>query len=230
MLAGSRTDTHGIAKGFMTAIGFGALSDVKSAYVEKARGGTDELGIKWAPLAPSTIANRRVGPGDKRDNPDIAERERIRTRETKKALARFRLSLPENEARRRAAIVGSIKATKLTGKTKIQTLGNRNVEILRDTGVLLNSLSPGRLVQAGGNVGYDIPHADQIFMPKPGEVIVGTTVEYSSYHQQGTKRIPARPFLPQPGRVPSIWWNRWLAISTKALAASVKAWLERGGR
>ena len=158
VLAGSGQDTHGIGKGFLTAIGFGALSDVKTAFVAKARGGTDEMGIKWPSLSPATIANRRVGAKDKRENVDIAEREKIRKRETAKALKRFRLSLPEDEAQRRARIVGGLKATRQTGKLKVDALGGRNVEILRDTGVLFNSLSPGQLVRGGGgNLTYSKP-------------------------------------------------------------------------
>jgi len=217
---------------------FGALSDIKTAFIAKSRGGTDELGIKWPPLSPATIANRRVGPKDKRDNADIAEREKIRKRETAKALKRYRLSLPEDEAQRRAKIVGGLKATWQTGKTKVETLGARDVEILRDTGVLFNSLSPGNLTRGGGgNLTYAKPTAEggeeQTFDVKPGEVIVGTTVAYASTHQRGDpdRNIPARPFLPPDGAsVPDIWWKRWLAIANKALVASVRALMERGGR
>ena len=101
VLAGRQPDTHGVARGFLLSLGFAALSDIKEAYIVKARGGTDEMGIKWKPLAPATIAARRVGPRD-RQNATIAARERIRQRETRKALRRFRLTLPESEAQRRA--------------------------------------------------------------------------------------------------------------------------------
>lgn len=220
VLAGDAPDRHGIAKGFFGAIGLAALSDVKDAFVIKAKGGTDELGIKWKPLAPSTIANRRVGPRDRKD-PAIALREKIRKRETKKALARYRLSLPEEEAQRRSKIVGGIKATQLTGKTKIQTLGSRDVEILRDTGVLLNSLSPGRWTQSGYTKPTTEGGDEQIFEIEPGEVIVGTNVEYASVHQNGSANIPARPFLPEK-EIPTIWWNRWIKVANKALSVALR--------
>ena len=140
ILSGRLPDEARVGEGFRSAIGFGALTDIKEAFVTKARGGRDEMGIRWKPLKPSTIANRRVGAG--RQPTEIAERRRIQRRETNKALRRFRLSLPEGEARRRANIVGGLRATQLTGKTKIETLGGRQVEILRDTGVLLNSITP----------------------------------------------------------------------------------------
>ena len=217
-----------IAKGFTSALGFGALSDINIAYKTKMRGGTDEMGIKWKKLAPSTIANRRVGPGD-RKNEAIRTRERIRKRETKKALARYRLSLPEGEAQRRAKIVGGLKATKETGKTKVETLGGRNVEILRDTSVMINSLSPGELSNAGE---YSKPTGegadDQIFKASPGEVIVGTNVIYASTHQHGRDSIPARPFLPDDDHpVPAIWWERWNGIATHALAVSLARLIRR---
>lgn len=235
-LSGRTSDTDGVGIGFLTAIGFAALSDVKTAFIEKAGGGVDELGIRWPPLKPETIANRRVGPKDKRDNRDIAKRERIRQRETAKAFKRFSLSLPEKEARRRAAIVGGLKATRQTGKTKVQTLGGRQVEILRDTGVLLNSLSPGLVVSSGSGASYQRPEGEggeeQIFRVKAGEVVVGTNVKYASTHQRGdsSRGIPARPFLPPDNGVPDIWWARWLSAGNKALAASLAVLVQRGAR
>lgn len=231
ILSGRAADPDGIGRGFLSAIGFAALSDIKDAYVTKARGGTDEMGIRWPELSPTTVANRRVGHRDRRENTDIARRERIRQRETRRALSRFRLSLPEGEAQRRAAIVGGIKATQLTGRTKLQTLGNRQVEILRDTDVLLNSLSPGELSNQGR---YTKPTAEggeeQIFELAPGEVTVGTNVKYASTHQHGdsSRNIPARPFLPgDQYPVPSVWWARWLDVANRSLLVFLQQMLTR---
>ena len=95
------------------------------------------------------------------------------------------------------------------------------MEILRDTGVLLNSLSPGRWTQSG----YTKPSAEggeeQIFEVGTGEVIVGTNVEYASTHQRGRGAIPARPFLPVD-HVPSVWWSRWLGVANKALVVALR--------
>lgn len=224
VLAGRAADTHRIARGFQLVLGFSALSDIKSAFVTKSRGGTDEMGITWEPLKPATIANRRVGPRDLL-NAAIKEREKIRKRETDKAFRRLQLSLPEREAKRRAAIVGGLKATKETGRTKLQTLGSRDVEILRDTGVLLNSLSPGTL---NGDQ-YSPPAGEggkeQIFETPAGQVIVGTNVPYARTHQKGdaSRNIPARPFLPDDSHpVPQIWWDRWARNANKALVASAE--------
>ena len=235
VLAGRAPDTQGVARGFMLTLGFAALTDIKEAYLVKAAGGTDEMGIRWPPLSPETIAARRVGPRDKKSSEAIKVRERIRKRETTKALKRFRLSLPEPEAQRRAKIVGGLKATRETGRTKVVTLGGREVEILRDTGVLLNSLSPGRLTGSGGSVSYSPPSgeggSEQIFQLGAGEVIVGSNVIYFRTHQRGDKsrNIPQRKVLPDDETpVPAIWWTRWTALANKGLVVGAELLYRRG--
>lgn len=248
MLTGRAQDNDQIARGFMLALGFAALSDIRAAYIEKARGGTDAMGIKWQPLAPETIANRRVGPGAKKARISVSDtagqrldkitqaqlvrdRERIRNRETKKAFRRFQLSLPRAEALRRARIVGGLKATADTGKTKVQTLGNRDVEILRDTGILFNSLSPGLLQGARYQKPTDQGGEQQIMETFPGELIVGTNVPYATTHQRGdpSRNVPARPFLPGDNYpVPQIWWDRWLRAANAALVSSIQILFRRG--
>ena len=235
VLAGRAPDTHGVARGFMLTLGFAALTDIKEAYLIKAAGGTDEMGIRWPPLAPSTIARRRVGPRDKKFSESIKLRERIRKRETTKALNRFRLSLPEGEAQRRAKIVGGLKATRETGATKAATLGGRTVEILRDVGVLLNSLSPGRLTGSGASVSYSPPGGEggneQIFAIGAGEVIVGSNVKYFRTHQRGDKgrNIPQRKVLPDAETpVPQVWWERWTVLANKGLVVGAELLFRRG--
>ena len=252
MLAGDRADTFGIAEGFKLSLGFAALSDIKAAFIQKAAGGTDEMGIGWPPLSPRTIANRRVGAGDKGLGKNITRRpgqstleaaqqallvrkwERIRKRETKRALVRYQFSgLDEKEALRRARIVGSIKAGQEVGATKVEILGGRKVEILRDTGRLLNSLSPGILGGSGNLTTYSKPPQDggedQIFEVPAGEVIVGTNTIYAGTHQHGSEHIPQRKILPDVETpVPSIWWDRWISVGTQALAIGVGVLFRRG--
>lgn len=231
MLTGSRPDRDGIARGVFLAVGVAALSDVKADFVRKARGGTGEDGVKWAPLKPETIANRRVGPGDIKRDPAIAQREKIRKREFKKAFSRYLAGgLSDHAARNKAAHVAGIRATRETGKTKVKTLGYRDVEILRDTGVLLNSLSPGQL--SGDS--YSLPTGDggeqQVFDLAANGVVVGTNVLYSATHQYGDSKrnIPARPFLPE--RPPEVWRQRWLDAALRALEAGAKILMLGGYR
>jgi len=247
MLAGRAQDNDQIARGFMLAIGFAALSSIREAYIEKARGGTDAMGIKWKPLKPATIANRK-GPGDTRARISVSDtagqrlaktsqaqlvrdRERIRKRETKNALPGFLLSLPRAEALRRARIVGGIKATAETGKTKVQTKGTREHQILVDIGTLFNSTGPGLLRGASYQKPTDRGGEQQIMLTFPGELIVGTNVPYASTHQRGdaSRNIPARPFLPgDQYPVPQIWWDRWLRAANKSLVVAIEILFRRG--
>ena len=234
VLAGQRTDSLGIAKGFKLSLGFAALSDIKAAFLTKAAGGTDEMGIGWPELAPQTIANRRVGPRDRKQDKRIAEYERIRKRETDRALTRFLISgLDDAEALRRARIVGAIRAGQQLGATKVKILGGRQVEILRDTGRLLNSLSPGLLSGSGTSLNYNKPPEeggeDQIFELPSGEIIVGTNTIYASTHQHGTEHIPQRKMLPDNETpVPPVWWDRWLNVALQSLIVGVELLFRRG--
>jgi phage gpG-like protein len=42
------------------------------------------------------------------------------------------------------------------------------------------------------------PGPGGLFTAAPDHVLVGTTVPYGTYHQEGTAGMPARPFLPPP--------------------------------
>ena len=230
IMSGRATETHGIAEGFMLNLGFGALSDIKNAYIQKSLGATDEAGVRWPKLAPFTVIQRerrRQRETKKQRSTREARLEKLqrRTRKeiTETALRRFRMSLPEAEAQRRAQALGA--QVVISGKS---------LQILRDTGVLFNSLGPGRLTGRAGSVSYSKPHVEggeeQIFETAPGEVIVGTNVAYASTHQHGDsgRNIPARPFLPTSATgVPQVWWDRWTAIANKALVASAELLFRR---
>lgn len=86
------------------------------------------------------------------------------------------------------------KAKKGGKKAKSARFAGR-YDVLRDTGKLLRSLTPGvedRPARAEG----------QVLRPGRGDVIVGTNVPYAAAHQNGTKHTPARQILPPPGRLP----------------------------
>src|SRR6185436_13207261 len=44
----------------------------------------------------------------------------------------------------------------------------------------------------------DSPGYGGVFDAQPSFVVVGTSVPYAGYHQYGTKKMPARSFLPTP--------------------------------
>lgn len=227
MIAGRATDRFGVARGFLLSIGFAALSDIRQAYEIKSKGGTDAMGIKWPPLKPATIANRRVGPRDLR-NAAIKEREKIRKREFKKAFQRMLLSLPEKQARARANQIASLRATAQTGRTKVDVLGNRVVEILRDRGIMFNSFGPGLLL-LGETPSYRKPSEpggeQQILEVQPGQVIVGSNVAYAAKQNNGdpSMNLPARKILPAGSEdVPEAWWENWFDAAGVALVASAR--------
>lgn len=245
ILSGRAADATGIAKAFLMAIGYAALADIRDAYVKKARGGTDAMGVRWAPLRPRTIANRRVGPGD-RNNANVQAWEQARKRELRRIQReferqegdlydRFLLSMDAAEARRRARQIASRRATEQTGMTKIQALGSRNVEILRDTGVLMNSLTPGVLSASGSSMTYSPPSGEggqhQVFKIGPGEVIVGTIDKKAATHQNGdpARNIPQRKILPEESdTIPADWMENWIDAGKIALVAAAGEYFRRG--
>lgn len=257
ILAGREVDTIGIARGFLLAIGVAALSDIKDAFIVKSRGGTDEMGVKWPPLSKEYLAyGRRFGRGEKvalkraagldpkqnRYAPgrgkglltksQLDEWRRIFSR----TWPRFYAATGSIEfARATAARIAWAAVKKMGAKTKLEVFGMRTVDILRDTGVLFNSLSPG--VVSGGpgpHSGYSKPSApggeDQIFELSAGQVAVGTTVAYAAVHNKPVKsQVPRRQFLPDDGQVPDVWWDRWLAVGVQALAVGAALFYGRKG-
>jgi phage gpG-like protein len=74
----------------------------------------------------------------------------------------------------------------------------RTVEILRDTGALLNSLTP---LSASSSQVFDVAHA--------GSVTIGTNLAYAAAHHEGDPRrnLPQRRLWPDPNDWPPTWWQ-----------------------
>lgn len=147
-----------------------------------------------------------------------------------RTLNRLLLSMGEGPAKARAAQIAWATLKREGAKTMLEVYGNRTVEILRDTGILLNSLSPGRI---SGNQ-YAKPTGDggeaQIFETISNGVIVGTNVPYAASHNYGDAKrgIPKRQFLPKDP--PRIWLERWMDAANNALLSAVKLAFQLGGR
>lgn len=172
MLSGRSADKYGFVYRLLRGLGFDVLVENKLDFVVKSRGGTDRAGIRWPPLSPATLARRRQGT-TMREKHSYLERR----------LAGFRGSEVEKRRLMRQLLA---LARQHSGGT----------EILRDTGVLFNSLSPeieGRQTTHG-----------QIFEVRPGRVRLGTNVPYARYHQFGTRRMPRRKFLWDARDVPQV--------------------------
>ncbi len=211
--------TGAAAKAMMVRCGTVALGRIMRAFIEKSRGGTDEAGDSWKPLKPTTIAygrRHRKKPGNPRtQGPVFSRAKRLPWIPKKQIRAGFAPSYAltakqrdrwwqvysqglamfrgnkGSAARRAWAILKREGAT-----TLIAEYGNAKVDILRDTGLLLNSLSPGT------------SSSNQVFRVLPGEVIVGTNRKHAGTHHRGnpSRGLPQRRLWPDPKRWPSSWW------------------------
>lgn len=186
----------------MTRCGMTALGRIGRAFLVKSRGGTDEAGDTWQPLSPKTIAYSRTrsrGKGGRtktergrgsRPSQALSEKQQVRWWQVyKRQLAIYK----GNKAH--AAAVAWIVLKREGARTILDKYGNRKVDILFDTGVLLASLSPGE------------NSAESVFRVAPGEVIVGTTRKGAAAHHHGVPgKLPQRRLWPHPSRWPSSWW------------------------
>lgn len=203
------------AGAMMTRCGMTALGRIKQAFIVKSRGGIDETGDSWAPLSPKTIAyskTRQRGRGgrtkaEKGRSAYPSQALNAKQQERWWDLYRQGLAIFKGDkgsaARRAWAILKSEGAETLLSK-----YGGRQVDILRDTGLLLNSLSPG------------VTSAEQVFRVGPGEVIVGTNRKGAAAHHSGVPgRLPQRRLWPEPRKWPASWW---LDIAEQARAGLVE--------
>lgn len=118
---------------------------------------------------------------------------------------------PKTVARRRSGLRKGQKRKKGTQPPP--------VEMLRDTGRLLASLTPTQ----------DGPGPGGIVRVERGFVLVGTNVKYAAAQHYGTRHIPARPFWPEPGRWPERWKRAILARIREGVAAAVADLLRQAG-
>lgn len=242
-LIGRASDPHGLARGVFIAVGLAALSDIKDDFVRKADGATGEDGNTWPPLSREYLAyGRRFGKGEQTalktaaglgkanrfapgNNKGLltAAQKKLWGKIFARSYQRFLLSLPEREAKARAAQIAWAELKRLGARTKLDVFGSRKVQILRDTGVLLNSLSPGEMTATGYSKPSGDGGDDQIFTTIANGVIVGTTVPYAAVHQNGNpaKGIPPRPFLPVQ-EAPRVWQDRWAKVADQAIDIAIR--------
>jgi hypothetical protein len=197
-----------VAQALMVRLGMTALARIRDAFVTRSRGLTDEAGLAWPPLSPATIAYSRR-------HPQVLWPGRLRA-----PYAPSWMLTPKQRVRwwQLASVGGPAYAWIITkaegGKTLIGVYGSTQVDILRDTGLLLNSLSPGLFT------GKPLPgpefigpqpnpgEANQVFRLARGEVVIGTNRKYASSHHYGIPgRIPQRRLWPAPSTWPQTWWD-----------------------
>lgn len=180
--------------------GFALLGRIRRAFIAKARGGTDEAGDRWQPLSAKTLAYGRRGAGG-RSRAEQKRSARPSQSLTAKQQTRwwdlYRQGLAIFKGNKASAAKRAWAISKGEGaQTLISKYGTQQAEILRSTGALLASLSPG----AG--------HPNQIFHAGQGVVTIGTNRKGASAHHNGVPgRLPQRRLWPDPKKWPASWWK-----------------------
>lgn len=228
-LTGQTADTNGHARSVFYAVGIAALQDVIEAFQVKMAGGTDEGGVSWPPLSPAYLAyGRRFGPGEKASsavssgvmNPQQMARYNALLAEK---IAHLSARVDVERARKLAADRAWETIRKEERISKIAAYGNRIVDILRDTGKLFNSLTPGYLSGTEYHP-TSLDGADQqVFVALADGIVIGTNLPYAAAHNYGYPEgnIPKREFLPKDP--PSVWLDRWAEIAIQAIGQGLQA-------
>lgn len=142
----------------------------------------------------------------------------------KAEIDRFAAEVKRRQRRMNIDRVAKSRVSRSSGMTRDEWLASlAEVEILRDTGRMLNSLSPGILAGESYMKPTSDGGAEQVMDTAPGSVTVGTNVAYALYHQEGTARMPARPFFPKDAAdVPDQWWSNWADAGTQAMQGALE--------
>ena len=272
ILAGRHPDVGGIAHGFKTRIGFAILNLIVPNFDDLGRGLSGADGDKWKPLSPQYLAyGRRFGRGEQaqlKKQAGLGREHRyapggdkgLLTKDQLKLwravyarkLAQYAMKEDTEDAKSHAAAVAWMVVKSKGGKTKLEVFGNRQVQILVDTGRGRASLTPGTITETGGpNAEYQKPapvvktvqteggklevtlngEGDQVFdTSKPDCVVVGTNVGYMGAHHRGgthpKNKLSRRRLWPE--NFPSPWWDNILGTAISGLVRITE--LCKGGR
>lgn len=207
MLAGRAPGSQRLALQLAKALGVEAMAVVKEAYVEKARGGTDAAGIKWDPLSPEYVAYGRRHPGlnsrrTRAARADRGSRPLLTAAQDRLWRGVYSSAVRQGRSNADAAALAWAVVKSKGGKTVIGQYGGTQVEIGRDTGRLINSLSPGS--------------PGSVLEPRPGEVRVGTNVAYARHFHA------RRPLWPE-GEWPARWQGRLIAVVEAMMPAFIRS-------
>ncbi len=190
VLSGRAPDPGGCVPILLNRVGLIVLGKVKEGYIQASQGGADAWGTPWPALSPTTLALRRIVTTPKaiarakerfkKFSPEHQALVREHEQRITKALyshAGKKAAIRVLQKKRRAGTITQQEYAKkvklIEGQTKADAKARAKAVvagayalILRDTGRLLNSLSPS----FAGN-------ADQILRTGPGFVEVGSNVQ-----------------------------------------------------
>lgn len=215
-ISGKKRDRHGLGRTFKSFFIQKVYAKIRTAFLAKSDGGSDEFGDRWKPLTKETIAQRPLAKGEAKQLGVTGYRTRgLLTRKqderwrgvfasTFKRLSRV---MPEGEAKAIAAKTAWAILKSEGAKTKLDVFGNRKVPILRVSGRLLDSLSPGDV--SGGTYRA---RPEQLAKHTGNLIVIGSKVPYAlTMHR--TRRL-----WPSVDKM-----NRWFAvISQESVMEAVK--------
>lgn len=252
ILAGRAPDENGLASGFRARIGHTVLSLIQPNFNDLGRGHAGADGDKWPPLTRAYLAyGRRFGPGEQSNlkkaaglgkNASLApnnqkglltpDQLKLWKRTFTEMYAWYVMKESDKSAKAHAAAVAWIVVKKAGGKTKLEAYGNRQVQMLVDTGRLRNSLQPGELMENGPDAVYSRPTGEggqeqEFEIAEPSRVVVGSNVEYARHHH-AAKSLKRRRRL-WPERFPYEWWQEILGTALQGLV-HLKDAFERNNR
>ncbi|MBL8824905.1 MAG: hypothetical protein JNJ77_20125 [Planctomycetia bacterium] len=196
------SDPTGMLQGFKLRLGTGLLSVFYQAYLTKAKGGTDEAGIQWAPLKKETIAYSRPHPGLNEKRKQAAaegrpgrpllskDQDALWRRVYARQFHQFQNAGEADPSGHAAAYAWQVvKAA--GGQTILDTYGNTQVEIGRSSGRMLNGMAAALTTGSA---------PDCEVRQEPGAVLVAIKVSYAPhFHAKRPLWDGSRPF-PQAWR------------------------------
>lgn len=187
-LSGRLTDQRNLSGHFNSTFVHSLFGKIQKAFKDKSNpGGRDEFGDSWAPLKPSTIAQRPLRKGEATRlgirGLGRAGRGLLTAAENRKwkgifasTFARLAPVLGEAAAKAQAARLAWAILKSQGAKTKLATLGTRSVPLLVVSGRLKRSLGPGTL-----SAGRYSPPDEQIAKFNGNRLEIGTSVPYAGH-------------------------------------------------
>ena len=125
-----------------------------------------------------------------------------------------------------AAAIAWIVVKEEGAKTIIGEYGNTPVQMLRDYGLLLNSLSPSLAPDRATDVAPIVDN--QIFRLAPAAVTIGTNRVGAAAHHKGIPgKLPQRRLWPDPAKWPAAWWKGLLSQARQGIIDVVTSLLKR---
>ena len=209
IIAGTKQDIRGIRKAYWSGFANSMFHDIQVAFDLKSNLQADELGDTWPDLSPITKAySRPARQGDLTE----AEKRNLRNYRTKGLLDaqqtkvwrgffnRMRLKLlregsPPNIATNIAAVQAWAFIKSQGAVTKMDRLGFRKLQVLKDFKKLYKSLSQGTF----NGYEYKPPNTKQIFKVTRTGLEIGTRDPKATHHHHGNPKrgLPQRRLWPE---------------------------------